>query len=59
MSKFENVSVAVAGNVYFEGKKTEIIPTSQLDFEETYYQKEPYENKLPEINKTQINTKYT
>ena len=41
-------------NVYFEGKKTEIIPTSQLDFEETYYQKEPYENKLPEINKTQI-----
>ena len=41
-------------NVYFEGKKTEITPTSQLDFEETYYQKEPYENKLPEINKTQI-----
>ena len=41
-------------NVYFEGKKTEIIPTSHLDFEETYYQKEPYENKLPEINKTQI-----
>ena len=41
-------------NVYFEGKKTEIIPTSQLGFEETYYQKEPYENKLPEINKTQI-----
>tara|TARA_B100001029_G_scaffold47340_1_gene37503 strand:- start:3844 stop:5613 length:1770 start_codon:yes stop_codon:yes gene_type:complete len=41
-------------NVYFEGKKIEIIPTSQLDFEETYYQKEPYENKLPEINKTQI-----
>ena len=41
-------------NVYFEGKKTEIIPTSQLGFEETYYQKEPYENKLPEINKTKI-----
>ena len=39
-------------NVHFEGKKTEIIPTSQLDLEEIYYQKEPYDNKLPAINKT-------
>jgi len=39
-------------NVYFGGKKTEVIPTSQLDLEEIYYQRDPYENKLPEINKT-------
>ena len=26
---------------------------SQLDLEEIYYQKDPYENKLPEIDKTQ------
>ena len=38
--------------VHFEGKSTEILPTSQLDLEEIYYQKEPYENKLPEIKET-------
>lgn len=35
--------------VHFEGKSIEVIPTSQMDYEEIYYQKEPYENKLPEI----------
>ena len=34
-------------NVHFEGKTIEVEPTSQMDFEETYYQKEPYENELP------------
>ena len=38
--------------VHFEGKSTEILPTSQLDLEEIYYQKEPYENKLSEIKET-------
>ena len=28
------------------------MPTSQMGFEETYYQKEPYENKLPEFKTT-------
>ena len=28
------------------------MPTSQMDFEEIYYQKEPYENKIPEFNTT-------
>ena len=31
--------------VHFDGKTTEVIPTSQLDFEEVYYQKEPAEVK--------------
>ena len=31
--------------VHFEGKIMEVIPTSQLDFEEVYYQKEPAEVK--------------
>ena len=35
--------------VHFEGKKIEVIPTSQMDYEEIYYQKDLYENKLPEI----------
>ena len=35
--------------VHFDGKKIEVIPTSQMDYEEIYYQKDPYENKLPEI----------
>ena len=42
----------ISERVHFEGETTDVIPTSQLDFEETYYQKEPYENKLPEIKKT-------
>jgi len=42
----------ISEKVHFEGETTDVIPTSQLDFEETYYQKEPYENKLPEIKKT-------
>jgi hypothetical protein len=36
-------------NVYIDGKKIEVIPTSQMDYEEIYYQKEPYENYLPEV----------
>jgi len=43
----------ISEKVHFEGETTDVIPTSQLDFEETYYQKEPYENKLPEIKKTE------
>ena len=31
--------------VHFDGKTLEVIPTSQLDFEEVYYQKEPAEVK--------------
>ena len=31
--------------VHFDGKTMEVIPTSQLDFEEVYYQKEPAEVK--------------
>jgi hypothetical protein len=38
--------------VHFEGKITEVIPTSQLDLEETSYQKIPYKNALPEFNST-------
>ena len=43
----------ISEKVHFEGKTTDIIPTSQLNLEEIYYQKEPYENKLPKIEKTE------
>tara|TARA_B100000686_G_scaffold35331_4_gene36912 strand:- start:7429 stop:9210 length:1782 start_codon:yes stop_codon:yes gene_type:complete len=36
--------------VHFEGETTEVIPTSQMELEESYYQKKPYENNLPESN---------
>ena len=39
--------LSIKENVHFEGKKIEVEPTSQMDFEETYYQKEPYENEVP------------
>ena len=38
--------------VHFEGKLTEVEPTSQMNFEEIYYQKEPYENKVPDYKNT-------
>ena len=37
-------------NVHIDGKTIEVIPTSQMDYEEIYYQKEPYENIVPEIS---------
>ena len=37
-------------NVHVDGKIIEVIPTSQMGFEETYYQKEPYQNVLPSID---------
>ena len=41
--------------VHFDGKIMEVIPTSQLDFEEVYYQKEPAEVKqITEIPDTEI-----
>ena len=40
--------------VHFEGKTIEVEPTSQMDFEEIYYQKEPYQNNLPDFDKTEI-----
>ena len=32
--------------VHVDGKTIDVIPTSQMDYEEIYYQKEPYENNL-------------
>ena len=41
--------------VHFDGKSIEVIPTSQMDFEEVYYQKEPVEvQKISEIPDTEI-----
>jgi len=41
--------------VHFDGKTKEVIPTSQLDFEEVYYQKEPTEvKKITENPDTEI-----
>ena len=41
--------------VHFDGKIMEVIPTSQLDFEEVYYQKEPTEvKKITENPNTEI-----
>ena len=41
--------------VHFDGKTMEVIPTSQLDFEEVYYQKEPSEvKKITENPDTEI-----
>jgi len=42
----------ITEKVHFEGETVDVVPTSQMDLEEIYYQKEPYENKLPEINNT-------
>ena len=38
--------------VHFEGEITDVLPTSQMELEEIYYQKEPYENDLPETKET-------
>lgn len=38
--------------MHLDGKIVEIIPTSQLDFEDKYYQKEPYKIKEIEISET-------
>ena len=38
--------------VHFEGETIDIQPTSQMELEEIYYQKEPYQNDLPEIKET-------
>ena len=43
--------------VHIDGKSFEVKPTSQMEFEEIYYQKEPYENNLPEIN-SMLTTKF-
>ena len=43
----------ISESVHFEGETIDVIPTSQMDLEEIYYQKEPYENKFPEIKKTE------
>ena len=42
----------IVEKVHFKGDTTDVIPTSQMDLEEIYYQKEPYENKLPKIKNT-------
>ena len=42
----------ITEKVHFEGNTVNVVPTSQMDLEEIYYQKEPYENKLPEIKNT-------
>ena len=42
----------ITEKVHFEGDTVDVVPTSQMDLEEIYYQKEPYENKLPEIKST-------
>ena len=42
----------ITEKVHFEGDTVDVVPTSQMDLEEIYYQKEPYENKLPEIKNT-------
>ena len=40
----------VREQVHFLGETKEVVPTSQLDYEEILYQKEPYSN--PEVDKT-------
>lgn len=47
----------ITEKVHIDGKSFEVKPTSQMDFEEIYYQKEPYENDLPEIN-SMLTTKF-
>ena len=42
----------ITEKVHFEGETVDVVPTSQMGLEEIYYQKEPYENKLPEIKNT-------
>ena len=42
----------ITEQVHFEGETVDVVPTSQMDLEEIYYQKEPYENKLPKIKNT-------
>ena len=42
----------ITEKVHFEGETVDVVPTSQMDLEEIYYQKEPYENKLPEVKNT-------
>ncbi|MDP6917567.1 MAG: DUF1446 domain-containing protein [SAR86 cluster bacterium] len=42
----------ITEKVHFEGETVDVVPTGQMDLEEIYYQKEPYENKLPEIKNT-------
>ena len=42
----------ITEKVHFEGETIDVVPTSQMNLEEIYYQKEPYENKLPEIKNT-------
>ena len=42
----------ITKKVHFDGDTVDVVPTSQMDLEEIYYQKEPYENKLPEIKNT-------
>lgn len=42
----------ITEKVHFEDETIDVIPTSQMGFEDTYYQKEPYENKLKEIKNT-------
>ena len=42
----------ITEKVHFEGETVDVVPTSQMDLEEIYYQKEPYENKIPEIKNT-------
>ena len=37
-------------HIYIDGKIIDVIPTSQLDLEEKYYQKVPYENNKLDIN---------
>ncbi len=41
-------------NVHIGGKIIEVEPTSQMDFEDIYYQKEPYENNLPKYENVSI-----
>jgi hypothetical protein len=43
----------ITEKVHIDGKTIDVQPTSQMDYEEIYYQKEPYENKLPEIKNYQ------
>lgn len=43
----------ITEKVHIDGKTIDVQPTSQMNFEEIYYQKEPYENKLPEIKNYQ------
>ena len=41
-------------SVHIGGQTIEVEPTSQMDFEETYYQKEPYVNNLPSFENVSI-----